>query len=188
VQVRHRAFVLVPEDRSDRVFTDYHRAHRHAAGTQEADAPAFDIPAAGERYPRSSLPALEAAAWVRTCRPALFPAFDLATFEAFFGRTEDISDAQVLGRIGESGGLDPSSLRTALSGGHYRSMVVREHLGAVELGIQAVPAVLIPGREPIVGAVSYEVLRRAAISATEGTAQFVPLPEDDESRGGDTHG
>jgi len=58
---------------------------------QDTDAPTFHLPAAGDRYPRSSLPALEAATWVRESHPVLFPAFDLALFEAFFGRTEDIS-------------------------------------------------------------------------------------------------
>jgi len=109
--VRNRNFILVPEDRADRTFTDYHRAHRHAAGAQDADSPVFQIPAVGDRYPRGSLPALEAATWVREVHPEAFPAFDLALFEAFFGRTEDISGPEVLERIAALVGLERSALR-----------------------------------------------------------------------------
>jgi hypothetical protein len=35
--VQNRNFILVPEDRADRTFTEYHRARRHAAGAQDSD-------------------------------------------------------------------------------------------------------------------------------------------------------
>ncbi len=164
----NRNFVLVPEDRADRTFTDYHRAHRQAAGAQDTDSPMFQIPAPGQCYPRSSLFALEAATWAREAHPELFPAFDLALFEAFFGRTEDISDPEVLARIGRSVGLDPAALRAALAGGHYRPVVWREHLEATDQGIHGIPTILIPGQAPIVGAVPYGELKRAAESALTG--------------------
>lgn len=165
--MRQRNFVLVPEDRADRTFTEYHRAHRRAAGAQDADSPAFQIPAAGDRYPRGSLPALEAATWAREVHPELFPAFDLAIFAAFFGRTEDISDAEILARIGASVGLDPSALGAALRSGQYRPIVLREHTAATDQGIHGIPAILIPGRAPIVGAVPYAELRRAVERALD---------------------
>jgi len=166
--VRHRNFILVPEDRADRSFTDYHRAHRHAAGTQDTDSPAFQIPLAGSRYPRGSLPALEAATWAREVHPDRFSAFDLALLEAFFGRTEDISDPEELERIAGSVGLASSALRTVLSTRRYSPMVLQEHHEATDQGIHGIPAILIPGRAPIVGAVPYAALRRAVEEALTG--------------------
>jgi predicted DsbA family dithiol-disulfide isomerase len=158
----------VPEDRAGRTFTDYHRAHRYTAGAQDTDSPVFRIPAVGDRYPRGSLPALEAATWVREVHPELFPAFDLAVFEAFFGRTEDISDPEVLGRIAASVGLEPSAPRAALSTGRYRAMVLQEYLEATNQGIPGIPTFLIPGQAPIVGAVPYADLKRAVEGAFTG--------------------
>lgn len=161
----NRNFVLVAEDRADRRFSDYHLSHRHAAAVQDADAPAFHLPAAGSHYPRSSLPALEAATWVREEHPARFPAFDLALFEAFFGRTEDISDPEVLSGLAASVGLDPSPLRKALVSGRYRGRVMQEHLEASDQGIHGIPTILVPGRAPIVGAVPFADLKREVETA-----------------------
>lgn len=170
MQVHNRNFVLVPEDRGDRVFSQYHLSHRHAARIQDTDAPGFQIPTIGDRYPRSSLPALEAATWVREVHPALFPAFDLALFEAFFARTEDISNPDVLGRVGASAGLDPSAVCAALRAGAYRATVLGEHLEATDRGIHGIPTLLIPGEAPIVGALPYADLRRAVEQALPGVA------------------
>jgi len=166
--VRNRNFILRPEDRVDRTFTEYHRAHRLAAGAQDMDSPTFHIPAVGDRYPRGSLPALEAATWVREVHAEIFPAFDLALFEAFFGRTEDISHHEVLERLAASVGLEPSALRTAVSMGCYRPIVLQEYLEATNQGIHGVPAILIPGQAPIVGAVPYADLKRAVEYALTG--------------------
>ncbi len=158
----------MPEERADRTFTDYHRAHRHAAGAQDTDSPAFRLPAVGVRYPRGSLPALEAATWVREAHPGLFAAFDLALFEAFFGRTEDISEPEVLERIASSVGLDPSNLRAALSTRRYRPVVLQEYLEATNRGIHGIPTILIPDQAPLVGAVPYADLKRAVEGACTG--------------------
>lgn len=166
--MQNRNFVLVPEDRADRTFTDYHRAHRHAAGAQDTDSPVFQIPAVGDRYPRGSLQALEAATWVREVHPELFAAFDLALFEAFFGRTEDISDLKVLERIAVSIGIEPSALRVALSTRCYRPVVLQEYLEATNQGIHGIPTILIPDQAPIVGAVPYADLKRTVENALRG--------------------
>ena len=159
--MRHRSFLLRPEERTGRTFAEYQRTGRRAAGEQDVDSPSFHIPAVGDPYPRGSFPALEAAAWVREHHAKAFPAFDLALFEAFFGRAEDISDRLVLERIAAAVGLDPSGLTTAVSTGKYRPTVMQEHLEATSQGIHGVPTVLIPGQPPIVGAVPYDHLKRA---------------------------
>jgi predicted DsbA family dithiol-disulfide isomerase len=153
--------VLRPEDRADQVFSEYHRAHRRAAAEQDTDAPAFHLPAAGDRYPRSSWPALEAAAWALDTDPGRFAEFDLSLFEAFFGRSEDVSDPAVLIRLARAGGLDAAGMSAALTSRRYQPRVRDEHLEAVGLGIHGIPAFLIPGQPPIVGAVPYVDLTRA---------------------------
>jgi predicted DsbA family dithiol-disulfide isomerase len=155
----------VAEERGDRVFADYHLMHRRAAGAQDADAPRFALPTPGATYPRWSLPALEAAAWARDTAAGRFEAFDLALFEAFFGRSEDVSDPEVLAATATAAGLDAEGLRQALGEGRYRPQVLAEHLEAVRQDIHAIPAVVIPSRPPLVGAVPYAELERAVRAA-----------------------
>lgn len=161
----------MPDERSDRTFRDYHRAHRQAAAAQDEDAPRFHIPSTGDPYPRCSFPALEAATWVRETHPDRFSAFDHALFEAFFGRTEDISDPAVLGRLAGQCALDAMMLADAIRDGRYRGRVLAEHQAAVELGIRGVPAVVLPEQPPIVGAVPYDDLRRAVERALGTTVK-----------------
>jgi predicted DsbA family dithiol-disulfide isomerase len=113
---------------------------------------------------------LEAAVWAREVDPSRHAAFDLALFEAFFERVEDVGDPAVLLRIGDSVGLDRSGLREALWDRRYRSLVWQEHLEATDQGIHGIPAILIPGQRMLVGAVPYPDLRRAVESALQGAA------------------
>ena len=156
------------EDQSGRVFLDYHRGHRDAAAHQDTDAPRFAIPPAGQPYPRSSIPALQAAVWVRDRQSDQFDAFDLAVFEAFFTWTEDIGDPDVLCQVGRECGLDPAGLRDVLEGASLRPTVLQETEEAFRLGIRGIPAVVIPGRPPIVGAVRYADLQQAVREALPG--------------------
>jgi predicted DsbA family dithiol-disulfide isomerase len=161
--------VLVPEERSDRTFLDYHRAHRDAAARQDEDAPRFQIPDAGHPYPRYSLPALEAGMWVRDTHTDRFADFDLAIFEAFFGRTEDISDLDVLCGLADGCGVDGAALAGVVREARCRERVLAEYQEALAQGIRAVPAVTMPGRTPIVGAVPYRDLKRAVEDALRGS-------------------
>ncbi len=165
--IGHRAFILIPQDNPAARFTEYHLAHRRAAAAQESDAPPFDLPAAGSPYPASSLPALEAACWLRRHRPECFPAFDLALYRAFFGATRDVSDPEVLrGIAAEVLGGDAGDLAAALRAGSLRPAILAEHHEAVERwGIRGIPAVLVGDGEPIVGAVPYGHYRAAVLAA-----------------------
>lgn len=171
LRVEVKSFVLIAEDDPGRRFREYHRAHRRAAADQDADAPHFAVPPVGHPYPRSSLPALEAGAWLRAVQPERFDAFDLAVFEAFFGRVRDISDPDVLAELAAGVGADGPALLEALRTRRYRPTVLQEHRQALECGIQAIPAILVPGRAPIVGAVPYPDLRQAlagSLAESEG--------------------
>ncbi len=169
MRVVTRAFILRPDERPNPVFTAYHLSHREAARTQDADAPHFDLPREGSPYPRSSLPALEAAKWVEAHAPEAYAAYDLALLKAFFGRSEDISDPERLVAIGEAVGLSPAGLREALAAQVHRQAVFEDHAMATEQwGIHGVPAVLVPGLPPIIGAVPYAHYQQAVLQALRG--------------------
>lgn len=158
VEIQHRAFLLLPAD-EDRSFTEYHLRHRRAA--RELTGMPFHLPDVGAPYPRSSLPALQAAAWVQEHHPDCFDAFDLSVYEAFFRETRDISDAAVLGDLAESLGLDPEGPARAVAEGGYRSRVFAQYEESVRAGVNGIPTVRIGGAQ-IAGAVPYEEYLRAA--------------------------
>lgn len=150
--------MLVEEEQPGRAFTEYHLAHRQRA--RELTRLPFDLPPVGAPYPSSSLPALEAAKWVLQQNPQRFPSFDMALFEAFFQRTEDISDTGILARLAEEHGLDAAELAASLERREYRDAVYREYEDGLRRGVRSIPTVIIGGR-PISGAVPYEEYARA---------------------------
>lgn len=154
VAVVARAFLLRPEENPQATFTDYHLQHRFAARLRTGLP--YHMPQVGDRYPRSSWPALEAARWVARHAPAAFDAFDLALFEGFFQHTRDISDPTVLEDVARSCGIAPSGLAEALAARTHGGEVEVDHAAATRRGIQAVPTALF-GDVAVSGAVEYEV-------------------------------
>jgi predicted DsbA family dithiol-disulfide isomerase len=67
----------------------------------------------------------------------------------------------VLTRVAATSGLDSAELTSALTSRRYQPRVWEEHLEAMGQGIHGIPAFLIPGQAPIVGAVPYADLARA---------------------------
>jgi predicted DsbA family dithiol-disulfide isomerase len=90
-----------------------------------------------------------------------------ALFRAFFEEGRDFDDSNVLLDIGASVGLDRQELAAALQSGKYRNRVIEDEIQAAELGISAVPTILIdPGAkhsrvETISGAQPYELMKDA---------------------------
>jgi predicted DsbA family dithiol-disulfide isomerase len=167
VRWKMKSFLLRPEESPNRTFTEYHLAHRARANAQDG-APRFDLPPVGTRYPSSSFPALEAAKWVEENAPKKFEDYDLALFEAFFGRSEDISDLNLLVREAERFGIDGASLRDALTSHAMRATVIEEFREAAQTyDISAVPAVIIPNQPPIIGAVPVETYREVVYADHE---------------------
>lgn len=167
IDLKHRAFVLVPEDRA-RTFTDYYLQHRRAAA--QMTALPYDLPRVGDAYPRSSLPALDAAKWVEHVHPERFEAFDLALFEAFFRDTRDISGTTELVRLAGDLGLPGDDLAEALRAEAFRDSVLADHRRALESGITGIPTVLIGGYA-ISGAVPYEEYEQVARTLLSDDAQ-----------------
>lgn len=158
VTLRHKAFLLRPEENPQARFTAYQLQHRQAA--RQLTGLEFHVPLVGDPYPRSSFPALEAAKWVEARDPERFSLFDLAVFEAFFGKTQDIGDPEVLAEIAQSVGIANQGLREALRDRTYEDAVWNDHREAMVRDIHSIPTVVI-GDAVISGAVPIGEYRTA---------------------------
>jgi predicted DsbA family dithiol-disulfide isomerase len=108
--------------------------------------------------------ALETAAFAR--RAGRFDPVHQALFKAFFEDGRDLGDLDVLVGIGRANGLDADDLRAALESGRHEAEVVADQRRAREIGLAAVPTMLVAagraGTGPAgAGQGSYEVLSGA---------------------------
>lgn len=74
-------------------------------------------------------------------------------FAAFFEHGRDVRQVDVLVTAGEDVGLDPAGTREALLSGRYADAVRDDRSLGRAHGITSVPAYLMPGQEPLHGAV-----------------------------------
>lgn len=98
-----------------------------------------------------------------------FEEMRIALFRAFFVENRDIGDLDVLVEIGASVGLDTDDLRAALAEGRYTDQVVAEEQFAAEIGVSAVPTIII-GQVGVQGAQPYDVLRQVYEEARKRAA------------------
>ena len=117
-----------------------------------------------------SRPALMAALFARD--QGAFPSLDRLLYTARFEHDLDISDIEVLKRLGREAGLDPEALAYAVTSGGYTDELNADMTLAMQLGINGVPIALVgpeapdfrsflENAEPVMGAVPYEVLHAA---------------------------
>jgi predicted DsbA family dithiol-disulfide isomerase len=115
--------------------------------------------------PRSRI-AFEAAEFAR--ERFSFDGMHRALFRAFFEEGRDIGDAEVLEDIASGVGLDRKALRSALATQRYTDRVLQDQMAARQLGLRAVPAMLLRRfAEPLQqarvfgGAMAYEQVNAA---------------------------
>ncbi len=116
--------------------------------------------------------ALEAAEFARD--QDRFDEMHNALFRAFFEEGKDLNDLNVLLDVGASVELDRTQLCTALEEGRYTDKVIADERLASEVGVQAVPTMLV-GRagesleaaQAISGAQPYEYVRAAVERALD---------------------
>ena len=84
----------------------------------------------------------------------------LALFEAFFTRSEDVSDPDVLAAVAAGVGLDAGQARTVLDGGEYAGAVREEEELWISRGITGVPAMVFNGEALVTGAQGVENYKR----------------------------
>jgi predicted DsbA family dithiol-disulfide isomerase len=99
--------------------------------------------------------------------------YERALFRAYFTENRTVSDRRVLVEIARESGLDADAFDQALSdhGEDAQGAVFADYHEAVELGIYAVPAVVVDGRYLVQGAVEVDdyvrVVERARSDATD---------------------
>lgn len=163
VRATRKSFLLLPGVGQRPVHDDYVIRHRiHAA--QQAPELGFAIPERGHPYPSSSLPAQRLARLVQDESPECVEALEDALFRAVFVALADVGDPGVLQGCARAAGLDEALVDRAQADETLVERVLVEHQEAVALGIQGIPALHVPGRPPITGAVPTFVLRRALSS------------------------
>jgi predicted DsbA family dithiol-disulfide isomerase len=178
IEVVERFFPLRAGIQEHPEFTEYIISHRHAASEQlktdpeVKNPPTFSIPPLGAPYPRSSMPALEAAAFVQRNYPDRFDAFDLALFQAFFTRHEDISNIDFLVRLAFDYNISMETLREALESRQFEETIMKDYrIATGEFGVTGIPTVILPDQFPIVGAVPTSQYREAVQLAIRGRAE-----------------
>lgn len=89
--------------------------------------------------------ALEGAAYVQDKDPDKFDAYNEAVYRAFWERSEDISDLDVLGRLAEGAGLNKSEFLQAVTTKAYHSRITRFDDDAYAADVTHVPTFLFRG-------------------------------------------
>ena len=161
VRFERRAFLLMPRDGQRPAYDDYVIAHRVRAAQMMPELK-FAIPQLGAPYPRSSWPAQ---LFAMRAAPDRITAVEDALFGAMFRELRDISDPDVLRGCARACGVPESEVDAALADEALAAQAVREHQQAEELGINGIPALALPGFEPITGAVPVEAYRSALLQA-----------------------
>ena len=89
--------------------------------------------------------ALEGAAYAQDKAPERFDAYNEAVYRAFWERSEDISDLDILGRLAEGAGLDTSDFLAAVSAKAYHKEIVRFDDDAYAADVTHVPTFIFRG-------------------------------------------
>ena len=89
--------------------------------------------------------ALEGAAYAQDKAPDRFEAYNEAVYRAFWERSEDIGDLDVLVRLAVSAGLDQAGFRAAVSSKAYYDQIVRFDDDAYAADVTHVPTFIFRG-------------------------------------------
>jgi predicted DsbA family dithiol-disulfide isomerase len=184
VQVRWRAFPLIPGEQPGRVATEKTRASRRRAGADEPRA-RFVPPPLGTALPVSSLPALVAAKCAERQGPEAFRRLHERLLVAHFQDNLDIARPEVLSRLARESGLDLGRLeRDQATGEAYEAVLADYAEGAAWFGVSAVPAVIFNEKVSLVGAVPVERYRAILDWMLAGEpGGLVPIPAGEAEAG-----
>lgn len=160
VRFERRAYLLVANEGQRPFYDDYVISHRVRAARMLPEL-GFAIPQAGQPYPRSSWPAQLLALRISRTAAARLPSVEDALFGAMFRELRDISDPGVLRDCAKAAGLEAAEVDAALEDPSLRAQAEREHIEAEDLGVNGIPALVLPGLPPITGAVPVDTYRRA---------------------------
>jgi predicted DsbA family dithiol-disulfide isomerase len=167
VPLRRVGYILKPEPAAFPSFSGERRAHWQRAREAEPSL-GIRLWVKGERYPGSSIPALEAAQAARRQGDEASEAFHFGVFRTFLVENRDISDRAVLKEVALSTGLDLHRFGIDLGDPAVKEAVYAEHLEAVDrYRVEAVPTIII-GEERIEGAAPPAVYETALARFASG--------------------
>lgn len=112
-----------------------------------------------ERYTRNTFDAHRLVKWAGELGKQT--AMKQACFDAYFGRAENISDANVLVRCAEDAGLDGDEAKAVLSSDQYADAVRQDEAKYQQAGVSAVPAFIINQTYLVSGAQEPDTLVQA---------------------------
>jgi len=156
VEVRWRAFPLIPDMRPGRLSTAVTREGRRKVAAEEPRAE-FVLPPQGTELPSSSLPALTAAKAAERQGRGVGAAFHRGLFAAHFRDNLDIGQTDVLWRLAQACGLDMARFEADCAGGEPHRAVLHDYAEAIAwFGVSALPTVILDEKVSLVGAVAIE--------------------------------
>jgi predicted DsbA family dithiol-disulfide isomerase len=178
VDVRWRAFPLIPGEQPDRRATDKTRSGWQRVSAEEPRAhfvpPALDAP-----LPTSSIPALTAAKCAERQGRAAFARFHARLFTALFRDGVDISRPDALRALASESALDMARFDADYVGEAYESVLLDCAEGAAWFGVSALPTVILNEKLSLVGAVPsdrYRVLIDWVLAGEPGGVMPLTAP------------
>lgn len=163
LSIEWRAFPLRPVPDPSAAFKGTYReaSWRRCGAMAEPDGIAFN-PWPRDDYPGWSLPALEVAKCVARQGAEAFDRLHLRLYEAIFTRGINIARQDELLGVAAESGADLPRLARDLETGGARDEVMQDYETAVtELGIRAIPTVIVAGRARLTGLVELAAYREA---------------------------
>jgi predicted DsbA family dithiol-disulfide isomerase len=130
----------------------------HMQESQRRRCAELDLPFEAPQLLSNSRLVVEAAEFARDA--GKHHDFHRAALTAYFARSKDIGDLDVLSELAAGVGLDTAALRQELTAGRYAGRREAAHEEACRLGITGVPTFIFAGGARVVGAQSLEDFRR----------------------------
>lgn len=169
--MRWKSFLLrpAPQRRDPEEFRAYTKSWLRPAEMEPAAR--FRVWATDDPPPSHSVPSSVAGKVAASFGPECFDRFHHAVLEAYFAGNRDISDRDVLVAVAIEAGLDGAAFgdRMTAQGDGFEQQVFADHTRALELGINAVPSVVVADRYLVPGAVETALYRRI-IEELQGAA------------------
>lgn len=169
ITIEWRAFLLRPEreQRPLEKFRSYTESWRRPASLEPRCE--FRVWATDDAPPSHSVPAAVAAKVARRFGDGPAARYHDALLRAYFAENRTVSERAVLVDVAAAAGIDGPAFDAALTehGDEAQREVFRDYHEAVELGIYAVPAVVVDGRFLVSGAVAVDDYERVVERAGE---------------------
>lgn len=160
--IEWKAFPLRPVPDSSATFKGTYReeAWKRCRTMAEPDGIAFRLWSRGD-FPTWSLPALEAAKCVALQGPEVFERLHLRLYAAFFTEGRNIANREEAVEVVKESGADMARFLTDYDSGQAREWVLRDYEEAVtQVGVRAIPTVVVNGGRRLVGLVDFTEYRR----------------------------